>query len=72
MRLAASLSRAVNAVWTMNGALYSHFCRASEDTELNSNGRCMFEGLATKHPSGDFIKNMGLMFDALEVLKRFF
>ena len=53
----------------MHNALYSCLCRASEDTECNSNDGSMFEGLATKLSSDDFIKNMHLMPDALEVLK---
>jgi len=53
----------------MPEALYAHFWKASHDAEHSANGRCMFQGLATKLSSGDFIKNIGLMLDALEELK---
>lgn len=69
VRWVASSHRAVKAVWTMHEALYANFCKASHDAERSANERCMFQGLATKLSSGDFIKNMGLMLDALEELK---
>lgn len=69
MKFVVSSYRTVNAVWTMHGALYSHLCRTSEDTEHNANDRCMFERIDIKLSSGDFIKKMGLIVDALEELK---
>lgn len=65
----ASSFRTVNAVWTMYAALYQHLTEASRDAGRTSTERCMYEGLARKLRSVAFLKNLGLMMDALEELK---
>ncbi|KAF3835658.1 hypothetical protein F7725_028216 [Dissostichus mawsoni] len=69
IRWVASSFRTVNAVWTMYAALYHHLTSASVDVNRSSNDRCMYEGLAAKLTSVAFVKNLGLMMDALEELK---
>ena len=69
MRWVASSHRTVKAVWTMHKALYAHFQNASQDKERSGNERVLFQGLSNKLSSGEFLKNMGLMLDALEELK---
>lgn len=53
----------------MYSALHKHFVSASHDVARTSSERCMYEGFGEKLSSKDFIKNLGLMFDALEELK---
>ena len=45
-------------------ALYSHFCQAATDTNLDSKDK----GLAAKLASSAFFLNLGLMYDALQEL----
>ncbi|ROL46651.1 E3 SUMO-protein ligase KIAA1586 [Anabarilius grahami] len=69
IRWVASSFRTVKAVWTMYAALYNHLTAASRDVRRNSSERRMYDGLAAKLSSVAFVKNFGLMMDALEELK---
>ena len=68
VRWVASSCRTVMAVWRSYAALHEHFVRKSTDPTLGGRERCKFEGLAKKLKSPVFVKNMGLMLDALEEL----
>jgi len=68
VRWVASSCRTVMAVWRSYAALHEHFVRKSTDPTLDGRERCKFEGLAKKLKSPVFVKNMGLMLDALEEL----
>ena len=52
----------------MHAALHEHFIRKSTDPTLDGRERSTFSGLAKKLESPVFIKNLGLMLDALEEL----
>ena len=68
VRWVASSCRTVTAVWRSYKALYEHFSRKAADASLGSRERSKFQGLAKKLESPVFIKNLGMMHDALEEL----
>jgi hypothetical protein len=68
VRWVASSCRTVKAVWESYLALYTHFQQKSGDKSLDSNERAKFSGMASKLANPSFIKNLGLIYDALEEL----
>ena len=68
VRWVASSCRAVMAVWKSYPALHEHFIRKSTDATLDGREKSKFAGLAKKLASPVFVKNLGLMLDALEEL----
>jgi len=68
VRWVASSFRTVRSVWLSYEALHLHFTRKSSDPLTESREKARFAGLAKKLESGTFIKNLGLMHDALEEL----
>lgn len=68
VRWVASSFRTVNAVWRSYEALHSHFVLKSGETSLDCKERSKFSGLARKFENAVFVKNLGLMMDALEEL----
>lgn len=69
VRWVASSFRAVHAVWVSYSALYKHFHNASQDESRDSTDKTKFQGLARKLSSSEFLRNLGLLCDALEELK---
>ena len=69
VRWVASSYRTLEAMWNMMAAWHQHFMNASKDATRSSVDKSMYQGLATKLSSADFILNIGLMFDTLEELK---
>lgn len=69
VRWVASSYRTVRAVWRSYEALHCHFQKkASNFTQEDSRVRAKFSGFTKKLENPAFIKNMGLMLDALEEL----
>lgn len=68
VRWVSSSFRTVRAIWRSYEALHSHFRRKSIDSSVDSQEKAKFIGLAKKLESPAFIKNLGLMFDALQEL----
>jgi len=68
VRWVASSCRTVMAVWKSYPALHEHFIRKSTDATLDGREKSKFAGLAKKLASPVFVKNLGLMLDALEEL----
>jgi len=68
VRWVASSCRTVLAVWKSYPALHEQFVRKSQDSSLDSREKSKFAGLARKFESPIFVKNLGLMLDALEEL----
>jgi len=60
------------AVWKSYPALHEHFIRKSTDATLDGREKSKFAGLAKKLASTVFVKNLGLMLDALEELADLF
>ena len=58
----------MKAVWRSYEALYKHFCNKAKDTSLDGKERATFLGMAKKLENPIFIKNLGLMYDALKEL----
>ena len=54
--------------WLSYQALHLHFTRKASDPLTESREKAKFSGLAKKLESSTFIKNLGLMHDALEEL----
>jgi len=68
VRWVASSFRSVNAVWKTYSALHKHFCAKADDTCADGREKAKFAGFAKKLANPIFIKNLGLMYDALEEL----
>ena len=68
MPWAASSFRTVKAVWQSYQALHAHFKEKSGDMTCYSKERAKFLGFMRKFKSAVFLKNLTLMFDALEEL----
>lgn len=68
VRWVASSRRSVAAVWKSYAALHAHFSKRACDSSTDSKERAKFLGLRTKLENPVFIKNLGLMLDALEEL----
>ena len=69
VRWVASSFRTVKAIWMMYAALHSHLTAAGQDVNRTSSERSMYSGLAVKLSLDAFLRNLGLMMDALEELK---
>lgn len=67
-RWVASSLRTVSAVWDSFPALHCHFLFASKDQSRDSKERSKFQGMATHISSNEFLRNLGLMYDALQEL----
>jgi hypothetical protein len=67
-RWVASSFRAVRAVWSNYLALETHFDRQSKDFNLEGKERAQFSGLSNVLRGEVFVRNLGLMYDALEEL----
>jgi len=68
VRWSASSFRAVKAVWSSYAAIHGHFVEASNDQELDGRERAKFSGLAKKLSSAVFLRNLALLYDALQEL----
>jgi hypothetical protein len=68
VRWVASSCRTVKAVWESYLALYAHFRNKADDRSLDGKERSKFSGMASKLANPSFIKNLGLLYDALEEL----
>jgi hypothetical protein len=68
VRWVSSSYRTVRAVWRSYEALYKHFCDKAADDNVDSREKAKYAGLAKKLESQVFIRNLGLMHDALEEL----
>lgn len=68
VRWVASSFRSVKAVWNSYTALHTHFLEKSQDTSLDAKERAKFSGMSHKLENPVFVKNLGLMYDALEEL----
>lgn len=68
VRWVASSLRTVKAVWRSYKALHTHFCSKAIDGNGDGREKAKFAGFAKKLENPVFIKNLGLMNDALEEL----
>uniref|UniRef100_A0A8C8RZV8 E3 SUMO-protein ligase KIAA1586-like n=1 Tax=Pelusios castaneus TaxID=367368 RepID=A0A8C8RZV8_9SAUR len=68
VRWVASSCRTVRAVWRSYAALHSHFLKKSTDFSLEGKNKAKFAGMAKNLENPVFVKNLGLMLDALEDL----
>ena len=68
VRWVASSCRTVKAVWHSYEALHSHFSNKVLDKTLDTKEKAKFNGMIKKMENPTFIKNLGLMFDALDEL----
>ncbi|XP_078542378.1 E3 SUMO-protein ligase KIAA1586-like [Lissotriton helveticus] len=68
-RWVASSYRSVKAVWNCFPALCKHFENASKDPSRPIRDRSKYEGLLKKLTSYSFIRDLGVMCDALQELK---
>ena len=68
VRWVASSSHTVTSVWKSYAALHAHFPQKALDVSLDSRERSKCFGLAKKLECPVFVKNLGLMVDALEEL----
>ena len=68
VRWVASSCRTVKAVWNSYTALAKHFDDKSKDFSLDGKERSKYSGMLKKLQNPIFIKNLGLMYDALEEL----
>ncbi|XP_028592483.2 peroxisome biogenesis factor 2 isoform X1 [Podarcis muralis] len=67
-RWVASSFCTVFAVWQDYEALVYHFQEAKEDRRRSKTDRCLYEGLLRTITSCEFVLDLGLMCDALQVL----
>ena len=58
----------MKAVWQSYQVLHAHFKEKSGDMTSDSKERAKFLGFMRKYESAVFLKNLALMFDALEEL----
>ena len=70
VRWVASSFRAVSAVWHFFPALAQHFQNASKDETRQSTEKARFQGLLSKLCTTSFVKNLALMADVLNELKK--
>lgn len=68
IRWVASSCRTVKAVWQSYTALHAHFSKKACDSSVEGHERSKFSGMAKKLENPIFIKNIALMYDALEEL----
>jgi hypothetical protein len=68
VRWVASSFRAIKAVWNSYSALHNHFVMMAGCASCSSAEKAQWAGLAKKCESFVFLKNLALMFDALEEL----
>jgi hypothetical protein len=68
VRWSASSCRTVRAVWRSYESLHRHFLTASTDLLNDSKDRAMYIGLLKKLTNPVFLKNLALLYDALEEL----
>ena len=66
VRWVASSFRAVKAVWNSYPVLYSHFCKSACDPDFGSKARAEYSGLTKQLASSTFLRNLALMYDALQ------
>ena len=71
VRWVASSFRTVSAVWQSYQALYGHFTLKASGVDLGGREKAKFSGLASKFRNPVFLKNLGLMMDALERISGF-
>ncbi|XP_069476319.1 E3 SUMO-protein ligase KIAA1586-like [Ambystoma mexicanum] len=68
-RWVASSYRTVQAVWNCFPALCKHIEEAAKDLSRPTRDRSKYDGLLKKLTSNSFVKDLGLMCDALQELK---
>jgi hypothetical protein len=68
VRWVASSYRAVTSIWKNYDSLHTFFTNAAHDSDRDYKERSTFEGLANKLHEITFVKNLGLMMDALSEL----
>ena len=68
VRWVASSCRSVKAVWQSYSALFLHFSDKLHDASTDAREMAKFSGMVRKFQNPVFIKNLGLMYDALEEL----
>lgn len=68
VRWVASSYRSVKAVWQSYSVLHQHFANKATDSSADGRERAKFAGFAKKLENPVFIRNLGLMHDALEEL----
>ena len=69
-RWVSSSLRAVKAVWDSFPALHNHFSIASQDPSRDGREKATYSGLAKQLATKEFVKNLALMFDALDELSQ--
>ena len=68
VRRVASSCRTVKAIWQSYSALSLHFSEKAQATGSDTKEKSKFAGMVNKFENPVFIRNLGLMFDALEEL----
>ena len=66
VRWVASSFRAVKAVWNSYPVLHSHFCKSAYEPDIGSKARAEYSGLTKQLASSTFLRNLALMYDALQ------
>jgi len=67
-RWVASSARPDAAVWQNYPALFEHFSQAASDPTRSKSEQVTYQGLANRMSTQTFVKNLALMYDALEEL----
>ena len=70
IRWVASTFRAVSAVWHSFPALAQHFHKASIAEIIQNTEKARFQGLLAKFCTTNYVKNLALMTDVLNELKK--
>lgn len=68
VRWVASSERTLRAVWQLFPALHEHFQRAAQDPRRDGREQNMYKGLAARLTATAFVRNLGVMRDALTEL----
>jgi len=68
VRWFSSICRSVKALWQSYPALFLHFSEKVQGDGTDARERAKFTGMAQKFQNPVFLKNLGLMYDALEEL----
>lgn len=68
IRWVASSQRTVKVVCENYSALYKHFCEAKQDNQRDSKERAKFQSIENILSSMQFLKNLGVMYNALNEL----
>ncbi|XP_069098318.1 E3 SUMO-protein ligase KIAA1586-like [Pleurodeles waltl] len=71
IRWVASSERSVKAVWQTFSSLHQHFSKAAVDQQRDARDRAKYAGLDNILTSCSFLKNVGIMLDALAELSDF-